>query len=475
MTAYNLENHQDDEINSMNKDINVENKDTILLDSRIKYENDDMKSSSLSPSGDGTFPLSPSDSDSLTLSSSDNATPSLSPSGLTRGSRNMDFSSAGYSCQSTNMTRMISQSGRSMVEMLGVLAVIGVLSIGGIMGYSYGMDKYRANETINDINLRGIDLVRQVAMGQEPSLTEWETKSTAGYTFSNAQLSAEGDAYFTVSGVPKRVCEIIYAGIQNNQTTDIEVNEATNGDASDCNKDDDNVMGFFFITNAGEGGSVDELCKDVTCKEGYSCTHGICMSEEVPQKSSEWKMCSSNNACGICEQCVKSQYSNEFYCEPLADGTSCETGKECQLGQCAEAPIIAPTSDILGKCTNNSECESNYYCGYLYDKNIYDVLDFKTCIFAEFHKVPLPDGDYFYVSQHKNIFEDAEAMCASIGMTFIENFEDRQDIIEALKAFTTEGSGIGVLSKTQRCTVYRSRYGCYTQSSSSKDYIVCVK
>ncbi|MBR2136742.1 MAG: prepilin-type N-terminal cleavage/methylation domain-containing protein [Alphaproteobacteria bacterium] len=28
------------------------------------------------------------------------------------------------------------QSGRSMIEMLGVLAIIGVLSVGGIAGYS---------------------------------------------------------------------------------------------------------------------------------------------------------------------------------------------------------------------------------------------------------------------------------------------------------------------------------------------------
>ena len=45
------------------------------------------------------------------------------------------------------------QSGRSMVEMLGVLAIVGVLSIGGIMGYSYAIDKYRANETMNDLNI----------------------------------------------------------------------------------------------------------------------------------------------------------------------------------------------------------------------------------------------------------------------------------------------------------------------------------
>ena len=43
------------------------------------------------------------------------------------------------------------QCGRSMIEMLGVLAIIGVLSIGGIAGYSKAMEKYKLNKTINDI------------------------------------------------------------------------------------------------------------------------------------------------------------------------------------------------------------------------------------------------------------------------------------------------------------------------------------
>ena len=45
------------------------------------------------------------------------------------------------------------ERGRSMVEMLGVLAIIGVLSIGGISGYTYAMRSYRANEIINGASL----------------------------------------------------------------------------------------------------------------------------------------------------------------------------------------------------------------------------------------------------------------------------------------------------------------------------------
>lgn len=41
------------------------------------------------------------------------------------------------------------ETGRSMVEMLGVLAIIGVLSIGGIAGYTMAMNRYRANEIID--------------------------------------------------------------------------------------------------------------------------------------------------------------------------------------------------------------------------------------------------------------------------------------------------------------------------------------
>jgi type II secretory pathway pseudopilin PulG len=44
------------------------------------------------------------------------------------------------------------QGGRSMIEMLGVLAIIGVLSVGGIAGYTKAMNTYKINNTLNDYN-----------------------------------------------------------------------------------------------------------------------------------------------------------------------------------------------------------------------------------------------------------------------------------------------------------------------------------
>lgn len=57
------------------------------------------------------------------------------------------------------------QIGRSMIEMLGVLTIIGVLSVGGIAGYSNAMHKLKVNKTtdilmttttnLNNLALRG--------------------------------------------------------------------------------------------------------------------------------------------------------------------------------------------------------------------------------------------------------------------------------------------------------------------------------
>ena len=41
-------------------------------------------------------------------------------------------------------------AGRSMIEMLGVLAIIGVLSVGGIAGYSKAMEKFKVNKAVSE-------------------------------------------------------------------------------------------------------------------------------------------------------------------------------------------------------------------------------------------------------------------------------------------------------------------------------------
>ena len=48
------------------------------------------------------------------------------------------------------VTRQANLLGRSMIEMLGVLAIIAVLSVGGIAGYSKAMAQYKLNKMANE-------------------------------------------------------------------------------------------------------------------------------------------------------------------------------------------------------------------------------------------------------------------------------------------------------------------------------------
>ena len=69
---------------------------------------------------------------------------------------------------------MNTQSGRSMVEMLGVLAIIGVLSVGAIAGYSKAMTKYKLNKQAEQISwLLNVLQRYKTFFGKEPTYLDF--------------------------------------------------------------------------------------------------------------------------------------------------------------------------------------------------------------------------------------------------------------------------------------------------------------
>lgn len=93
------------------------------------------------------------------------------------------------------------ESGRSMVEILGVLAVVGVLSIGGIYGYSFAIDKYRANELLHEISKRANVVAEQIeSQAQTPSLQEFDRNRDFGFAvFDDKIYGEEGTSLWTAS------------------------------------------------------------------------------------------------------------------------------------------------------------------------------------------------------------------------------------------------------------------------------------
>ena len=111
------------------------------------------------------------------------------------------------------------QNGRTMVEMLGVLAIVGILSIGGIAGYTLAMNKYRANVILNEAQKRAMDVATRIASGNKG---EWDDESRAYFfpldeftdnSFFGAEFAEDALWYLDsqieidVYDVPSAVCE----------------------------------------------------------------------------------------------------------------------------------------------------------------------------------------------------------------------------------------------------------------------------
>lgn len=112
-----------------------------------------------------------------------------------------------------------SMSGRSMIEMLGVLAIIGVLSAGGIAGYSMAMNAYKTNEVASRVQTMSTQ-VRVLYQGKydfDKADSSSAPLAQLGYAtdfrnpFGGANIAAEGERAngqfkITVADVPQDAC-----------------------------------------------------------------------------------------------------------------------------------------------------------------------------------------------------------------------------------------------------------------------------
>ena len=104
------------------------------------------------------------------------------------------------------------ESGRSMIEMLGVLAIIGVLSIGGLAGYTMAMNRHRANTLINDASLCITKEQTKTETGLIGNSTAGSancTVSITGATITATQAGSEDKVNVEFGGVSNAVLKAI--------------------------------------------------------------------------------------------------------------------------------------------------------------------------------------------------------------------------------------------------------------------------
>ncbi len=187
---------------------------------------------------------------------------------------------------------MTEESGRSLVEMLGVLAIMGILSVAGMSAFKSAMTRHRANELLNEASKRATLAATQFATGKEiASLTEF-SQNDIGYTKFNTETAIgdnENQFKITLTAPDIDICSQVKTMIGttsqirkiNTDCTEISFNKDLsttvypsdfNGDKESCEKN--TGLKYCLADNTCVSAENDCKCSSYTtneCGAGWYC------------------------------------------------------------------------------------------------------------------------------------------------------------------------------------------------------------
>lgn len=226
----------------------------------------------------------------------------------------------------------ITQSGRSIVEMLGTLAIMGILSIGGIVGYNYAMSKHRANQVLQDIRLVYQELkypntVHQIVSEgsfpdieldlQSPYEYDFDFANPDDFDYDSTSETLPNLISVIVSGVPQTACDILLK----TKPEYVLMLKANGQSVWTCDKSENELSYIFEITTDSlEYGTCSvctgEHCFDdkLNCSEGEDCRNDICT------KCDEGYVENKQDKCAKCDSFSYTKNVSKDKCY-LCDGT----------------------------------------------------------------------------------------------------------------------------------------------------------
>ncbi len=110
------------------------------------------------------------------------------------------------------LSKAYSESGRSMVEVLAMLAIAGIIGSAGVGGYTVAMKKHRANELIHEAAGRALAVSQQLAVGRkldEIDFGGYPNNDTGHGKFSDKPIPLAGGEFFKIpiTGMDQAGCE----------------------------------------------------------------------------------------------------------------------------------------------------------------------------------------------------------------------------------------------------------------------------
>jgi len=197
------------------------------------------------------------------------------------------------------------QFGRSMIEMLGVLAIIGVLSIGGLLGYRRAVNNHQANTILDDVNRFAFVILERSGLALDAEIDKGDFVESGIYNLKGYQSEEAQGFSITVQSVPKGVCEALLP----KAVLEYKVGIVTAGGSVN-----DEIIYDTLNT---------DLCKETSDIAFYfGDTSGVCNEPD----ESGYTPCTTNADCCGGEFCV---YVSATNTDKLANGNGrCETISE---------------------------------------------------------------------------------------------------------------------------------------------------
>ena len=256
------------------------------------------------------------------------------------------------------------EQGRSMVEMLGTLAIMGVLSVGAIAGFNYAMNKHRANELLDEARKRAYTVMTQTQLGLTRSLSEYSRYNTfAGGPFASEIVTENLSGQFglKITGVLGRVCDRFKEVVSSN--TIIRKLFVNGIKAGTCTPADNTLL---LVYNNDMGIIDPPACHALgwennqghcTCRPGYSgdtCQISSCPTGQM--------YCGMNGTTPVCCEagsiCTTAGNKVTGTCYKNTNAAGCTTNDDCQTAAKCSAGAGNCYCALEGNCTSVSSITS---------------------------------------------------------------------------------------------------------------------
>lgn len=294
------------------------------------------------------------------------------------------------------------QRGRSMLEMLAVLVIIGVLSITSIAIYQVALTRYYVNETINEVHLRSVIISNSLAASNFVHPDEMEPFTRLKYPVS-VTVNPNNTFDLILNHVPARVCQGIMKETKHlaqsifiKRDGTCTASEYINGltfrfdndlssstlpevfpDEPQCHSDDDCINmcgvcknGLCQTRCTAQESCYAQSCQKPTCTTDADCaltpTTPHCQIFSNPTRNQCVRRgCASNKDCsgttpyclltagdyyGTCVECILDDQCPYHYCAVGNDGKN----------TCQKPQLCAPTAAGMSQAYCEEICQQNW-------------------------------------------------------------------------------------------------------------------